>query len=63
MRATTIFTKGDIARFRVTRQRLKCRMAELDLERERVLWKLELVRQQIAANKDHENRDDFDPQI
>lgn len=63
MRATTIFTKGDVARFRVAHHRMKCRLAELDLERERVLWKLELVKQQIAANKDYENRDDFDPQI
>lgn len=57
MHATTLFTKGDIARFRIARQRIKCRMAELDLERERVLWKIELIQQQIVANRNYETSD------
>lgn len=59
MYATTIYTKGDINRLRVLRQRMQCRMAELNLERERVLWKLELVRQQIEADKIYERPDNY----
>ncbi len=63
MRATTIYTKGDIKRLRVMRQRMMCRLAELELERERTLWKLELVRDQIDANKIYGTTEAFDPSI